>query len=764
MISSTPKPSTAELSNREIYESRYSAACLKPHHRGDYFGNLFYLRQDMIKQLGHGKRILDIGCGSGAYLIPLLEEDFDIVGLDFSQKLLNELKQEWDQRGRDPVRLCLICADARDIPATDGSFDMVFSISTLYTVSEVERTLKDVWRVLKKDGLAILELGNLRSLNTIEAKRASTGVQSYHVRLGWLANQLCRLGFEVLEWRAFQLFPLYGGGTPLAVRFLNPLLRQFLAREHDQTMLDEAVSSSPLLSRFAFRYLLVLRKTKGPLASSRLLKPVKIDSARWKRPEVERRRAAAKEMFNRGQILQAVQALVELLHEDPTDALSALALAEMYDAPEEQAFVARYRKVVERATRIFGAHGQEAEAVQTVAVQESTQTLVSPQSRQSNKGVQQASKISVVLPTYNQIAMLSGAVASVLKQSYQDFKLIIVNDGSTDGTREYLESLKDPRIQVIHQANQRLPGALNTGFRAARGKLLTWVSSDNYCAPYFLEALVGALAAYPEAGLAYADFFLIDANDRIISRTSVPDYGYRSLLIRNDGNAAFIYRRACMEQVGLYDTELEGAEDWDYWIRIAEQFGFVYVPEALCYYRLHEKSMQSTMRPQVNIAARKTIENALARKGGNINLAELYPSLSTCRDQKGALFAAVFDFGTNLLQARVRMEKIFVPFLEKAVELKPGFIPAYINLGVAYGYSKQWEKAQRCVEKLKDVTESNLVPIIKQLTEACQYRSPQALNNVPLFRLNKQSTELFQRERALRRVYSFTLDSSTDAR
>jgi hypothetical protein len=98
-----------------------------------------------------------------------------------------------------------------------------------------------------------------------------------------------------------------------------------------------------------------------------------------------------------------------------------------------------------------------------------------------------AAKVSVVLPTYNHLQLLPTAVESVLAQTYQDFELIIVNDGSTDGTREYLNSLKDPRVRVIHQDNKHLPEALNTGFRATRGELLTWISSDNYCVPVFLE-------------------------------------------------------------------------------------------------------------------------------------------------------------------------------------------------------------------------------------------------------------------------------------
>src|SRR5262249_10919089 len=104
-----------------------------------------------------------------------------------------------------------------------------------------------------------------------------------------------------------------------------------------------------------------------------------------------------------------------------------------------------------------------------------------------------APRVSVVLPVYNHLRFLPEAIRSVLAQTYRDFELVIVTDGSPDGTKEYLDALTDPRIVVVHQENRRLPGALNTGFAHARGELLTWVSADNHCAPLFLEALVGAL-------------------------------------------------------------------------------------------------------------------------------------------------------------------------------------------------------------------------------------------------------------------------------
>ena len=194
-------------------------------------------------------------------------------------------------------------------------------------------------------------------------------------------------------------------------------------------------------------------------------------------------------------------------------------------------------------------------------------------------------RVSVVLPTYNHAHFLPQAVASVLAQTFADFELIIVNDGSTDGTRDYLATITDSRVRVVHQENQRLPRALNNGFQAARGELLTWTSADNYCAPVFLEALVAALDAHPDASLAIGAFAFVDAANRIRGVHRVADLSLPAFLSINPGVAAFLYRRHCLETVGPYEPELNGAEDWDMWLRIVERHPAVAVPELLYYYR-----------------------------------------------------------------------------------------------------------------------------------------------------------------------------------
>jgi glycosyltransferase involved in cell wall biosynthesis len=209
-------------------------------------------------------------------------------------------------------------------------------------------------------------------------------------------------------------------------------------------------------------------------------------------------------------------------------------------------------------------------------------------------------RVSVILPTYNQAEYLPLALDSIFQQTWRDFELIVVNDGSTDATPKILERYHSQYagrcpFHVVHQANQKLPRALNEGFRRARGEYLTWTSSDNVLHPGMLEALVEALNHNPDVGLVYADWEEIDEAGRVLRTIETCDYNRLLLLRLNFVNACFLYRRACQENVGFYDPEYIYAEDWEYWIRISRRFKMRRVPRVLYQYRTHAKSLTETV-------------------------------------------------------------------------------------------------------------------------------------------------------------------------
>lgn len=204
--------------------------------------------------------------------------------------------------------------------------------------------------------------------------------------------------------------------------------------------------------------------------------------------------------------------------------------------------------------------------------------------------------VSVVMPTYNQAHFLPEALDGVFTQTYPHFELIVVDDGSTDHTAQVLADYRQRHeFVVITQENQRLPRALNAGFAQTRGEYLTWTSSDNVMLPDMLAVLVQALEADPAVGLVYADRFLMDDDGNDLGRFDLPDYDPYLLLHANLVHCCFLYRKECMERVGLFDPEFIYGEDWEYWIRISQYYAMKRVPQALYRYRMHRTSMTSEL-------------------------------------------------------------------------------------------------------------------------------------------------------------------------
>ncbi len=366
-----------------------------------------------------------------------------------------------------------------------------------------------------------------------------------------------------------------------------------------------------------------------------------------------------------------------------------------------------------------------------------------------------APRVSVVLPVYNHLRFLPQAIASVLAQTYADFELVIVNDGSTDGTAEYLDALRDPRVVVVHQENRRLPSALNAGFAHARGELLTWVSADNHCAPLFLEALVAALDHHPDAGFAYSAFAWIDDAGRITGIHRDQEVSVRSLLKQNPGIAAFLYRRSDQEAVGPYDPTLEGAEDWDMWLRLVERRPAVYVPEILCYYRLHDDSMTATKRDGIAAASRRVLANALARRGGSLDIEELFPALAACADRGEAELYACAAFGTALLQSPWAPPELAASFLDAACSVRPEPV-ALANFAIACGRAGRFTEVRRALESLRSVPHADIRRLVLALEAAATDERRELAFALQPFGIDTTGAELFERERALRRVYSCT--------
>lgn len=203
--------------------------------------------------------------------------------------------------------------------------------------------------------------------------------------------------------------------------------------------------------------------------------------------------------------------------------------------------------------------------------------------------------VTVVIPSYNSLRYIPETMETVLNQTYQDFEVLVVNDGSTDGTPDWVDQLskKEPRVRMISQANKGLPGARNTGIKQARGKYIAILDADDLWESTKLEKQVKSLDNNPQAGLCYTWTALADSEGnstgRVIASHAEGDV-WKQLTEMNIvccGSTPMI-RRSCFDDVGFFDENLRFSEDWDMWLRIAAKYLFSVVKEPLIRYRQHQ--------------------------------------------------------------------------------------------------------------------------------------------------------------------------------
>lgn len=195
--------------------------------------------------------------------------------------------------------------------------------------------------------------------------------------------------------------------------------------------------------------------------------------------------------------------------------------------------------------------------------------------------------VSVILPTYNRAAMLPRAIRTVLAQTYRDFELIVIDDGSTDNTQTVLQSFTDSRLVYLsHQQNRGVSAARNTGIRASRGAYIAFQDSDDEWWP---TKLARQLAAFERRGLdtavVFSQFQFVKNNtSRFVPAANEEMEGniYKKLLRNNFiTTQAAMVRRVSLDQSGLFDESLPCLVDWELWLRLAHSFRFHYLPEPL---------------------------------------------------------------------------------------------------------------------------------------------------------------------------------------
>jgi len=257
--------------------------------------------------------------------------------------------------------------------------------------------------------------------------------------------------------------------------------------------------------------------------------------------------------------------------------------------------------------------------------------------------------VSIVIPAYDRAEFLRAAAESVLEQDHERLELIIVDDGSTDGTPELVAALEGEwaarpgRLRTTRHGNIGQARSTNRGWQLAGGELLGYLSSDDTLLPGAIPALVAALAERPEAVAAYADFELIDEAGGAVDRFRLEQFTVRDALLAHDpivGPGA-IFRRELLDRIDGMDPGFPTNVDFEFWLRVGLEGPLAHVPEVLAGYRVHEGMTSTDARgPEMAARAVALLDHFYALPGLSTELGEVRDRAYRAAYLAGALVAS----------------------------------------------------------------------------------------------------------------------------
>jgi glycosyltransferase involved in cell wall biosynthesis len=212
--------------------------------------------------------------------------------------------------------------------------------------------------------------------------------------------------------------------------------------------------------------------------------------------------------------------------------------------------------------------------------------------------------VSVILPAYNSAEYIAETIESVLNQSFADFELIVIDDGSTDGQADEILPFceRDQRVRYIYQTNKGVSSARNTGFNHSSGKFIAFLDADDIWLPNNLEAKMPKFDE-EDVGLVHSDAGLIDQNSKEITGKVMTGMEgnlldiileWQSMVV--PGPSSILVRRKVLHTIGLFDTRLSTSADYDLFIRIAAKYRISRVPIVTWKYRLHDSNMHKNIK------------------------------------------------------------------------------------------------------------------------------------------------------------------------
>ena len=280
--------------------------------------------------------------------------------------------------------------------------------------------------------------------------------------------------------------------------------------------------------------------------------------------------------------------------------------------------------------------------------------------------IEPAPLVSVIIPTYNRAALVRDAVRSVLEQTFSDFELIVIDDGSTDGTDAVMAGFDDRRLFYIKQENRGRSAARNRALSRARGRFIAFLDSDDLYLKDKLEKQVAYMDRNPDVDMIYTSAICVDEAgrplDKQIYTAEVEGDIYRQVAFFQPVTITLptvMLRREVLDTIGNFDERMDRFEDTDLWRRIAKRFKVGILREPTCILKTHDDNALISQNPLKIIEAIDYYVNKILREDADVDAAFLRTGASRLYEYYGRAFLSVAGwrhYGVSLLGKAIKFQ------------------------------------------------------------------------------------------------------------
>ncbi|MGD8777575.1 MAG: glycosyltransferase [Ignavibacteria bacterium] len=279
--------------------------------------------------------------------------------------------------------------------------------------------------------------------------------------------------------------------------------------------------------------------------------------------------------------------------------------------------------------------------------------------------------ISICIPTYNRSKFILETLKSALDQKYDNFEVVVVDDGSTDNTKEIIKSINDPKLRFIEKEHTNAPDTRNRCIAEAKGDYILWLDSDDEFYPDILNEYVAVLNKYKDVQIVYCNLKTVDVNEKLLRVFKYPDYynklydAYTFLFTGQPiPNAGTLLKKSIYSEIGNFNTDFKRAHDFEFYSRLfsLKKYNLKHVNKFLYKYKIHEDNITFNTSGQLDTSYEVKIFESIFSKS---NYRDFFPNLNWQNDPQNSSAIAYLNIGIKFYQLKgFRLsEKYFEKFL-----------------------------------------------------------------------------------------------------